>query len=367
VVTVQARAEAEARADQDASSVPETPTEAGVRAEAGPGAREAGGADASAPGRSPGTGPAGHRPPACDVEPVALPVTVPQELDGLVAADTVLDGARYGTYTLRAASARGDAARLSGEFRRDALLTARFGTGRDALVLVAVATGARAAEQAHLAAADACRWIGGAIGRSHLRLSEDIRAGRRDDLRSGLNRLTDRGYGRLRARAAELGLEPERYTAGLRCLLLSADPDCRTRIFFGAGAGGLLRLRDGVWQDLEPEVRERAAAAHVDDGGAVAGDGDTLAGPGAPGRPDAVTGHVVPFRFRASVARTGDVLLLCSPGLAAPLRGEPALAAELAGRWTGGEVPGLAAFLMDTRLGAEGSSEDRTGAAVWEA
>lgn len=185
----------------------------------------------------PGLSYVGDRPPTYDAEPTALPATVPQELDGLV-ADTVLDGARYGTYTLRAASVRGDSARFRGEPRRDALLTVRFGAAENALVLVAVASGGRATEGAHLAAADACRWIGGAVGRSHLRLAEDIRAGRRGDLKSGLHRLTDRSNGKLRARAVELGLEPEEYTAGLRCLLLSADPVCRTRVFFGVGGGG---------------------------------------------------------------------------------------------------------------------------------
>ncbi|MCX4735627.1 protein phosphatase 2C domain-containing protein [Streptomyces sp. NBC_01363] len=320
----------------------------------------------------------GDRPPTYDAEPTALPATVPQELDGLV-SDTVLDGARYGTYTLRAASVRGDSARFRGEPRRDALLTARFGTDEHALVLVAVATGARATESAHLAAADACRWIGAAVGRSHARLSEDIRAGRRGDLKSGLNRLTDRTYGKLRARAAELGKEPRQYTAGLRCLLLPADPECRTRIFFGIGAGGLLRLRDGIWQDLEPEV---PAAG---DTGADPGAGS---GPASPGNgPDsdrltmdpAVTAPASsyagtpldppaePFRFRGSVARPGDTLLLCSPGLAEPLRGEPALARELAGRWAPGTAPGLVTFLADTQLRVKGYADDRTGVGVWEA
>ncbi|MFF4096978.1 protein phosphatase 2C domain-containing protein [Streptomyces sp. NPDC001834] len=334
------------------------------------------------------------RPPTYDAEPTALPLTVPQELDGLVAADTVLDGARYGTYTLRAASVRGDSARFRGEHRRDALLTARFGTGREALVLVAVATGARACDQAHLAAADACRWIGGAIGRSHLRLSEDIRGGRRGELKSGLRRLTDRGFGRLRARAAELGLESEQYTAGLRCLLLSADPDCRTRIFFGVGAGGLFLLRDGGWQDLEPGVLGRAGVLGRDfegadnsplgengvnngsgensgRGGNTREAGQAGSASGDPSHPEAAFADgdrpAEPFRFRALAARSGDMLLLCSPGLAAPLRGAPALAGKLAERWTGGEAPGLAAFLTDVQLRAKGYSDDRTSAAVWEA
>ncbi|MFE7411307.1 hypothetical protein ACFU5W_12835, partial [Streptomyces laurentii] len=74
-----------------------------------------------------------------------------------------------------------------------------------------------------------------------------------------------------------------------------------------------------------------------------------------------------PFRFRASTARPGDVLLLASNGLAEPLRGAPALAGELATRWTGAEPPGLAAFLADTQLRVTGYADDRTAVAVWEA
>ncbi|MET8431923.1 protein phosphatase 2C domain-containing protein [Streptomyces sp900116325] len=333
---------------------------------------------ASGPTSRPGVMYVGDRPPTYDAEPTALPATTPQELDGLV-ADTVLDGARYGTYTLRAASVRGDSARFRGEPRRDALLTVRFGAADNALVLVAVASGARAAEGAHLAAADACRWIGGAVGRSHARLAEDIRAGRRADLKSGLQRLTDRSYGRLRARAAELGLEPHEYTAGLRCLLLSADPDCRTRVFFGVGVGGLFRLRDGVWRDLEPDVPAPGAVT----GEPVVGFGSAspesgshgdrltmdlgITTPASPYIESSPPPPAEPFRFRASVARPGDTLLLCSTGLAEPLRGERALADELAERWTPPEPPGLAAFLADTQLRVKGYADDRTSVGVWEA
>ncbi|MFF3246969.1 protein phosphatase 2C domain-containing protein [Streptomyces sp. NPDC002870] len=319
----------------------------------------------------------GDGPPTYEAEPTALPAAQPQELDELV-ADTVLDGASYGTYTLRAVSIRGDSARYRGEPRRDALLTARFGTGDAALVLVAVASGARAAEGAHRAATDACRWIGKAVGRSHARLSEDIRAGRRGDLKSGLHRLTDRSFGKLRASAAEQGVEPQEYTANLRCLLLSADPACRTRVFFGVGGGGLFRLRDGAWQDLEPLLPEPAAVT----GAPVVGygsppsetpEGDRLTmdlgipTPPSPYIEAPPPPPAEPFRFRASVAHPGDTLLLCSTGLAEPLRGEPALAEELAGRWAQGEPPGLAAFLADTQLRVKGYADDRTAVAVWEA
>ncbi|WP_124265109.1 protein phosphatase 2C domain-containing protein [Streptomyces sp. ADI98-10] len=326
--------------------------------------------DLAADGR-PAVGHLGDRPPTYDAEPAALPSATSENLEGLV-PDTVLDGARYGTYTLRSASVRGDSARFRGEPRRDGLLTARFGAAESALVLVAVAGGRRAGEAAHLAAADACRWIGGAVARSHVRLSEDIRAGRRGDLKSGLHRLTDRTYGKLRARAAELGVEPDAYTANLRCLLLPADPDCRTRVFFGGGSGGLFRLRDGLWQDLEPVIPESGNPQQGDereegpDGDRLTTDLQITAAPSpsaeGPARPPAE-----PFRFRASVARPGDTLMLCSDGLAEPMRGEPALPGELAERWGSSGPPGLPAFLADTQLRIKGYADDRTCAAVWEA
>ncbi|MFF3406104.1 protein phosphatase 2C domain-containing protein [Streptomyces sp. NPDC002742] len=315
----------------------------------------------------------GSGPPTYDPEPTALPPAEPDELGDLV-ADTVLDGARYGTSTLRAVSVRGDSARYRGEPRRDALLTARFGTGEQALVLVAMATGARATSGAHRAAAEACQWIGQAVGRSHERLADDIRAARRGDLKSGLHRLTDRSLGRLRASAAEQGVEPEEYTAGLRCLLLPADPECRTRVFFGVGAGGLFRLRDGEWQDIEPRVADTAGEAVVGFGSLPheTPEGDRLTmdlgitTPPSPYEP-APRPPRAPFRFRASVARPGDTLLLCTGGLAEPLRGEPELAEHLTARWSAGEPPGLAAFLADSLVRVKGYADDRTAAAVWEA
>ncbi|WP_338017841.1 protein phosphatase 2C domain-containing protein [Streptomyces adustus] len=322
---------------------------------------------------------AGHRdhvgsgPPTYDAEPTALPPADPDALDDLV-SDTVLDGAHYGACTLRAVSARGDSARFRGEPRRDALLTARFGQGDAALVLVAMATGARATTGAHRAAAEACQWMGRAVGRSHARLAEDIRAGRRGELKSGLHRLTDRSLGKLRASATLQGVDPDEYTADLRCLLLPADPDCRIRVFFGVGEGGLFRLRGGEWQDIEPRVTETRGGPVVGFGSppAETPEGDRLTmdlgipTPPSPYEP-APQAPREPFRFRASVARPGDTLLVCTGGLAEPLRGEPELCGYLGERWSAGEVPGLAAFLADTMVRVKGYADDRTAAAVWEA
>ncbi|MEU1100980.1 protein phosphatase 2C domain-containing protein [Streptomyces tibetensis] len=315
----------------------------------------------------------GTRPPTYDAEPTALPAADPDDLDDLV-ADTVLDGARYGACTVRAVSLRGDSARYRGEPRRDALLTARFGAGEHALLLVAMATGARAAPGAHRAAAEACHWIGRAVGRSHARLVDDIRDGRRGDLKSGLHRLTDRSLGKLRASASEQGVDPGEYAASLRCLLLSADPGCRTRVFFGVGPGGLFRLREGEWQDIEPQVAEVKGDPVVGFGSppSETPEGDRLTmdlgipTPPSPYEP-APEPPREPFRFRTSVARPGDTLLMCSGGLADPLRGEPELGEYLAERWSRPDPPGLAAFLADSQVRVKGYADDRTAAAVWEA
>lgn len=342
----------------------------------------------------------GGGPPTYEAEPTALPEVAPGALAELV-PDTVLDGARYGSFTLRTAATRGDSPRYRGEQRRDAVLTARFGGGDDALVFVAVATGARCVPRTDRAAESLVRWMGEAVGRSRARLSEDIRTGRRAALKGGLHRLTGRTYGLMRAQAEEFGLDPAGYTAGLRCLLLSADPGCRTRVFFGTGPGGLFRLRGDEWQDLEPapadeeprqddsgqdgprqgdprqgEPRQEPAAPvdprlTVDLGGRSAPPAPAPGGPPPPGfgalvdTPD--PGEPAPFAFRASEGRTGDVLLLCSPGFAEPLRGAPGLADELAERWRGEEAPpGLAAFLGDVQLRAKGFADDRTAAVLWE-
>ncbi|MFD7295339.1 protein phosphatase 2C domain-containing protein [Streptomyces sp. NPDC059897] len=316
----------------------------------------------------------GDGPPTYEAEPTALPLADPEDLDDLV-ADTVLDGARCGVSTLRAVSVRGDSARYRGEPRRDCLLTARFGSGPGALILVAMATGARATPGAHRAAAEVCEWIGRAVGLSHTRLAEDVRAGRRGDLKSGLHRLTDRSLGKLRAGATEQGLDPDEYAATLRCLLLPADPACRTRVFFGVGGGGLFRLRDGEWRDIEPSVAEQSGAPVVGFGStppAETPDGDRLTMDLSITKPPSPYEPAPPqprdaFRFRASVARPGDTLLLCSPGLAEPLRDEPDLARHLANRWADADPPGLAAFLADTQVRVKGYADDRTAAAVWEA
>ncbi|OKI01086.1 hypothetical protein A6A06_19760 [Streptomyces sp. CB02923] len=292
--------------------------EAGAGGEARAGGEAGAGAAASA-GPGPGSCSGASASPSSGPEPMALPAADPAALDDLV-PDTELDGAGYGPLTLRAVSLRGEAARHRAEPRGDALLTARFGAGQHALILVAVATAtpgdgsSYAYGGAHRAARDACLWIGGAVGRSYPRLAEDVRTGNRGALKSGLHRLTDRSFGKLRAYAGEHGMEPGQYTAALRCLLLPVDPACRTRVLFGVGAGGFFRLRNGVWQDLEPPPpREDAADAPaagfgVEPPGDETAEGEACDAQGPPGAvpPWPVPGDPALDEPRQGVPRSSD-------------------------------------------------------------
>lgn len=310
----------------------------------------------------------GHRPPTYAAEPVALPVADPAALGELV-PDTVLDGAQYGSLTLRAVSQRGDSARYRGTPRRDALLLARFGTGAHSLILAAVASGPAVGDPR--AAHDACAWIGGAVARSCTRLVEDLRTDHRSALRSGLQRLADRGYGKLRARTAGPGGVPES-PAAVRCLLLPADPACRTRVFFGVGEGGFLRLRDGVWEDLEPSAPgQEEFAPH--DGPSASGHRPSAGVPAPPGSAPGLESSgprrapgPAPFLFTTVTGRRGDALLLCSAGLAEPLADEPALAAHLATDFSGPQPPGLTSFLASAQVRVKGHARDRTAVGVWD-
>ncbi|MEV4557718.1 protein phosphatase 2C domain-containing protein [Kitasatospora sp. NPDC049285] len=304
----------------------------------------------------------GERPPTYEAEPTALPAADPESLAALV-PDTALEGAQFGATTLRAVSIRGDSARYRGEPRRDALLTVRFGEGEDGLVLAVLAAPARRAnaQWGSAAAADAARQLASAIGRSREALSADLRAGARDRLRYGLQRIALQAAVRLRSAAETAGeaegdategaaLEqaeaPLEELASLHCLLVSTDPAATHRAAFGTGPGGLYLLRSGHWIDAYA-----ARLLHHPDG--------------QPPLPPAARPAARPFRFRLVPATAGDILLLCTPGLAEPIAEEPAVAHFLSSHWAHPHPPGSVDFLRQIQVRAKGYADDRTAAAIW--
>ncbi|GAA1191617.1 hypothetical protein F4556_005718 [Kitasatospora gansuensis] len=297
----------------------------------------------------------GDRPPTYGPEPTAVAVADPDGL-AVLTPDTVLEGAQYGSTTLRAVSVRGDSARYRGELRRDALLITRFGEGEEGLLLAVVATTSASAEPSPLAA-EACRQLAAAIGRSRTELSADLRDGARDRLRYGLQRLTTSAFAPLRAPGATpdaasdaaSGQHPDGESEGpsaaaLHCLLLSLDPAATHRAAFGLGPSGLYLLRSGHWIDAYA-----ARLLHHPDGQLPSSTGPLPR----------------PFRFRLVPATPGDILLLCTPGLADPLADEPAVAHFLANHWAHPHPPGTVDFLRQIQVRAKGYSADRTAAALW--
>ncbi|MGW3078184.1 protein phosphatase 2C domain-containing protein [Kitasatospora sp. NPDC001132] len=295
----------------------------------------------------------GERPPTYGPEPTAVPEADPGALHALV-PDTVLDGAQYGSTVLRAASVRGDSARYRGEPRRDALLVTRFGEGPDGLLLAVLGgfdrTGGGAEDEAPApeavaaATGEACHQLAAAIGRSRAGLAADLRDGARDRLRYGLQRLATGAAAPLRALAPRPEETPS--PASLHCLLVSLDPGAAYRAAFGVGPGGLYLLRSGHWIDAYA-----ARLLHHPDG--------------QPPVPEAPVPGPRPFRFRLVPATPGDILLLCTPGLARPVADEPAVAHFLSTHWTHPHPPGTVDFLRQVQVRAKGYADDRTAAAVW--
>ncbi|MEU9076811.1 protein phosphatase 2C domain-containing protein [Kitasatospora sp. NPDC048538] len=294
----------------------------------------------------------GERPPTYGPEPTAVPETDPGALGALV-PDTALEGAQYGQSVLRAVSVRGDSARYRGEPRRDTLLITRFGDGPDGLLLAVLGgferTGTAAdeavsAQAVATATSEACRQLAAAIGRSREGLAADLRDCARDRLRYGLQRLATSAVAPLRALApreeGDAGADTPS-PAALHCLLMSLDPAAAYRAAFGIGPGGLYLLRAGHWID--------AYAARL------------LHHPEGQQPPE----EPRPFRFRLVPATPGDVLLLCTPGLARPIADEPAVAHFLAGHWAHPHPPGTVDFLRQVQVRAKGYADDRTAAAIW--
>ncbi|MFF3068179.1 hypothetical protein [Kitasatospora sp. NPDC057936] len=299
----------------------------------------------------------GERPPTYGPEPTAVPEADPGSL-GSVVADTVLEGAQYGPAVLRAVSVRGDSARYRGEPRRDALLVTRFGDGPDGLLLAVLGgfdrngfdDGGSTADEdvppeaVGTAAGEACRQLAAAIGRSRASLAADLRAGARDRLRYGLQRLVTGAAAPLRALAP--GGEDGPSPASLHCLMVSLDPAAGYRAAFGVGPGGLYLLRSGHWIDAYA-----ARLLHHPDG--------------VPAPADGPVPEPRPFRFRLVPATPGDILLLCTPGLADPIADEPAVAHFLSSHWAHPHPPGTVDFLRQVQVRAKGYADDRTAAAVW--
>ncbi|MEV6198109.1 protein phosphatase 2C domain-containing protein [Streptomyces sp. NPDC051920] len=291
---------------------------------------------------------AGPKPPLYAPEPRELP-SVREDPTAALTPDMVVDGAGYGTLTVRAASVRGDSHRYQGEPRQDSLAVVRLGApGPDGLLLLAVADGVGSAPRSHVGSQEACRLAAMELDAVSADLAEAVRAGDRP----GFAALVDTAVGRIATllahRAREHGDDPAAYATTLRALLVPLDPRVRTRGFLAVGDGGTALLRAGEWNLslTDPEH-----------------DGDGMIDTRTAALP-----HV--HRARALLlapALPGDVLVLCTDGLSTPLAGDAEMREFLASGWGRGAAPAPADFLWQLQYRVKSYDDDRTAVVLWEA
>ncbi|MEV6209631.1 protein phosphatase 2C domain-containing protein [Kitasatospora sp. NPDC051914] len=295
-------------------------------------------------GHDPGLGPAAHtgvRPPAYPAEPGELTETG-SDLFAAMVPDTVVDGGTVGSATVRAASIRGDSHRYAKECRQDSVLLARVG----GIAVLAAADGVGSARYSHRGSAGACRLLVSCLLNDAERLSAALHAGDGNGFARHAHVVMGRVAERLRAEAEKAGHGPAEYATTLRALLVPTDPQSRVRGFLAVGDGGLFRLRGGRWESLER----------------IAGEGAVF---------DTGT-EALPVNFGAPVVDLvtdglpGDVLVMCTDGLANPLTKEPGVAEFYAQRWGGGTVPGLAEYLWQAQIRARSYDDDRSVVCLWE-
>ncbi|WP_327695959.1 protein phosphatase 2C domain-containing protein [Streptomyces sp. NBC_00459] len=285
--------------------------------------------------------------PSLGSTPRALPqVTAP-------APDSVVDGGTVGALVVRGASIRGDDHRYFGETRQDSMGFWSLAPppsggpetpGADPVLLACVADGVGSQPLSQLGSAVVCRLLPQHVAlrfdllaqRAPLEVLGDVCRAVAADIAAGI-----------RIEAAERRAGPKELSSAMAAALVfpgGAHGPARALLFAVGDCQGFLLGRRGGWRPvLQPAGDEGAIMSTATDA--------------LPGHPDRVT-------VTECALDSGDVLLLCTDGLANPMRNDSVLD-RLAQYWGDGRAPSLPEFYWQLSFRAQTFGDDRSAVCVW--
>ena len=263
--------------------------------------------------------------------------------------DSVLDGGTLPGIAVRAASLRGDEHRYNGDTRQDSIglwvIDPPAGTGTNNPVLLAcVADGVGNERFSQFGSARAC-WILHQYVTAHL---VELLSSGEDMAKSCRDAMTEVASG-LQALSADLQLRPKEVATTLEAVLVVPSPGGPATtarvVLFGVGDSTSFVLRHGAWGEFAMRP---------------AGDNKGLS---------STTGYLPDHPGRCTVSEAtledGDLLLLCTDGLAAPMLYNASVRDQLAAWWGAGHVPSLPEFYWQMSYRAQTFSDDRSAVCMW--
>ncbi|MFI5897083.1 protein phosphatase 2C domain-containing protein [Actinoplanes sp. NPDC051513] len=269
--------------------------------------------------------------------------------------DTVLDGGEIGRFAVRAASVRGDGHRFVGRTRQDAMAFGPADACGTPVLVACVADGLSSRPLSHLGAGLASRLLREAIGSELAALIGDA-----PGTGPAAGAVSARVADALRERARADGAEPGAYATMLTAAVLAPDADGARVVLMRVGDGAALILGPDGWRPCFPEPDTTPAGE--------AASGEAAAGANPAGEASAPPVRELPRDTAPETivvrAEAGEMLLLCTGGLAEPMR-QPEVRDALGRWWNERGVPELAAFLWQVSFRAKAFSDDRTALCVW--
>jgi uncharacterized protein YegL len=267
-------------------------------------------------------------------KPGTDPAAIPDEWHKV--PDTALDGAAFGGLVIRAASLRGDKHRLAGVTRTDAMSIYRVREGEVDAVVACVAEGADVGPLSALGADQACQLVRDEVLKRLAKLFADAK-----DAPAVCQDLVEGVADRLARRAGFLEVAPEELSTALMVAVVEAggDPQQRQSVLFGVGACAAFTLRDGAF-------------------------GAPYFAAGKAGAESALPTSIGQVAVRTGNLSQGEALLVCTNGLAKPMR-RAEVSERLAAWWRASEVPSLPEFAWQLSFRTAAPADDRTAICLW--